>query len=333
VNAILVDTSHLLYRSHHTFTKIATKAGEPTGIHFGVMRTIEHLKKRFPDAFIVFCLDGYPHARKEFYPEYKANRSEQPQNHADIIHDFGVTIDIKELVKAAGCAVAHNTNYESDDIIAMIALTRASGTYIPPVEDVYVYSGDDDFNQLVRGGVTLWKPPAGSAKRGGAVPERMVQQTDVLREWGVDPESMPLLRSFYGDSGDNIKGLPRVPRDRTQMAVMGKETPEQFYEGDGLAYYNPEWRQKLLDFRNQCNRNYRVTRLPWDFAAPEHLPVDFDWCGLNISKLVSILEKLEFSSFLKKIGSLEELLGPGSYATALKSFQASVANSSSETVV
>jgi hypothetical protein len=95
---VLVDTSHLLYRSHHTFNKFSTSSGMSTGVHFGVMRTIEHIHKSYPGCVIIFALDGHPVGRKELYPLYKANRTGQPQSHGDIIHDFGVTVDIKELV-------------------------------------------------------------------------------------------------------------------------------------------------------------------------------------------------------------------------------------------
>lgn len=311
MDLILVDTSHLLYRCHHTFQKFTNKAGEPTGIHFGVMRALEHLKKSHPNAIVVFAYDGSPWLRKEVYPDYKGNRTGEPESHADIIHDFGIRMDITEMVKAAGCAVVHHTDYESDDLIAMMALARNS--YLPQVDgDTFIYSGDDDFCQLVRTSTFVIKPPAGKTH-----PERMVGLSDVRKEWGVEPESLALLRSFYGDSGDNIKGLPRIGRDRLISAVQGKETPEQFYEGDSLAYFNPEWKNKLTAFRGQCEINYRLCRLPWDYL--QTLPLVFNEHGLDMSKLQAIFEKYEFSSYLKKMGFLNELLGSTSYGQTVLS--------------
>jgi 5'-3' exonuclease len=313
MDAILVDASHLLYRSAHTFTSLENKAGHPTGVHFGVMRAIEHLKKACPNSFIVFTLDGRSDARRELFPAYKGNRKDQPETHGDIVHDFGMRMDITSLVKAAGCAIVHHPHYESDDLIGMLAYWPAH--YLPINEldwKMVIYSGDDDFCQLVTKKVSILKPPAGKN-----TPERWMTEKEVQGEWGVWPESMALYRSFLGDSGDNIPRIPRIPRDRLQMAVAGKTCVSQFYDSDGLAYFNPEWKRKLTEFRSQAEINERLTRLPW--AIEDVLPIEYDEYGCNIGNLKTILEKLEFSSFLKKIGALEELLGPTSYAKAVSS--------------
>jgi hypothetical protein len=305
---VLVDTSHLLYRSHHTFNKFSTSSGMSTGVHFGVMRTIEHIHKSYPGCVIIFALDGHPVGRKELYPLYKANRTGQPQSHGDIIHDFGVTVDIKELVKACGCAVAQHTQFESDDLIAMLA-TNAT-IHIPFADKVIIYSGDDDFCQLAAPWVDIWKPPAGKTH-----PERIVTEKDVLKEWGVEAKSLALLRSFMGDSGDNIPGIPRCPRARLIPSVQGKSTPAHFYDGDGLAYFNPEWKAKLASFRAQCEINFRLCRLPWEQLPT--VPLDFDKCGLSLSNLETIFQKLEFTSYLRKLGEVGELLKGKSYVEAV----------------
>jgi DNA polymerase-1 len=310
MNVVLVDTSHLLYRSWHTFKQLTNKAGEPTGIHFGVMRSIEHLKRASPNTFIVFVLDGVPAQRIRLYPDYKGNRNNEPMSHGDIIHDFGVRMDITDLVKSSGCAVMRHPEYEADDVIGMLAL--APEKYLPwnETSHVFIYSGDDDFCQLIRPNVTVWKPPASKT-----IPERFVLREDVIKEWGVEPEQLPLYRSFLGDVGDNIPRIPRINRLRLQQALRGKTLPDQFYDGDGLAYFQLDWHRKLTEFRPQLETNYQLTRLPWAFE--DHLPIDFFDCGLDIGKLRSHLQKLEFSSILAKIGALEELLGPTSYAKAI----------------
>lgn len=309
-DVVLVDTSHLLYRSAHTFKALENKRGEPTGIHFGVMRSIEHLKKVCPNSFIIFCLDGTGRFRKEFYSGYKAQRAGSPSSHSDIVHEFGIRMDVMDLVKAAGCAIVHHIDHECDDLIAMLAL--APDDYLPVDKNsqIIIYSGDDDFCQLVTERVSVLKPPPTKQHV-----ERWMNVTQVYKEWGVYPTSMALYRSFLGDDGDNIPRLPRIPRDRLQLAVEGKTNPIQFYDGDGLAWFQPVWQSKLTAFRAQCEINYRLTRLPWTFE--DRIPIEYLECGLDIGKLQSLLNRLEFTSILKKIGAIEELLRPTSYAKAL----------------
>lgn len=309
MNYVLVDTSHLMYRSSHTFNKFTTKAGYPTGIHFGVMRAIEHLKKVYPDSTLVFVFDGYPSQRQVLCPEYKAGRASS-SSHGEIVHEKGIRMEIRDLIHSCGCATIHHSEYESDDIIAMLALKPH--LYLPMIPDqhIVIYSGDDDFCQLVSDKVSILKPPAGKLQ-----PERVMLPGGVYQEWGVHPQSLALYRSFVGDSGDNIKGLPRVPRTRLQEAVLTKKTPPDFYDGDGLAYFTPDWKNKLTDFRPVCELNYRLTELPW--AYEQSLPIEYHECGVDLSRLSLLFNKLEFSSFLKKLDTISELLEPASYVKAI----------------
>lgn len=311
MDCILIDTSHLMYRSHHTFRGLENANHQPTGIFFGVMRAIEHLAKTVPDAFLVFTLDGKCDKRKRLYPGYKEGRG-AVESYADIIHEFGVKMDLCELIRAAGCAVVSHVEYEADDIIAMLALKPELYLKRIPISRV-IYSGDDDFCQLVDTHIRVLKPPASKT-----IPERWMNVAQVYKEWGIAPSSLALYRSFVGDTGDRIPGLPRIPRAQLQEAVEGKQTPSDFYDGDGLAYFNPTWKHRLSEFREQCETNYKLTRLPWDF--PPSLAIEYDeYNGCDIGKLSTLFEKLEFSSFQKKIGFLQELLTPISYGQAISS--------------
>lgn len=310
MNTILIDTSHLLYRSWHTFKTFKNSNEEPTGLHFGIMRAIEHLCKEWPNAHLVFVFDGNCHQRRAIDPTYKGNRKDQPESHGDIIHEFGVRQDVSELIRACGCSIVTHSDYECDDLIAMLA--KKPEFYGIPFDNILVYSGDDDFCQLVTDKVGVLKPPAGKTQ-----PERVMNYAQVMKEWDVEPCSLPLFRSFTGDSGDNIPGIPRIPRARLTLAVKDKVSPDDFYNGDGVAYFPPDWVTKIQAYRERVYLNYRLTRLPFDYAPS--LVFGFDGFGLNIGKLESLLRRLEFSSFLKKIGYLEELLGPVSYVKALSS--------------
>lgn len=292
---ILIDGMHLLYRQWHTFSKFSNSKGYPTGVVFGVMRTLEMMRKRYPSHEIFYVKDGSPAKRKNLLGDYKQGRGETTAEvYLDTTH-----FDVDCLILALGLSIVFHPDYEADDSIAVCA---QSVSHLEPVE-VLIYSGDDDFSQLCTQNpqhrVSIWKP-----KVGKGVDDIFTYDT-VKTLWGVPPEQLPLYRSIEGDVSDKIKGLPRVPRKALQEAVAkeGAKNPQEFYDSTlSLAYFTPEWRQRLLEFRPQCELNYRITKLPFEPFTPS-----VQRGMASPIQLKQLFEKLEFKSYLAKFDQIVTL--------------------------
>lgn len=298
-NLVLVDASHLFHRSWNVFKTLKTKTGLHTGVPFGVIRTLIAIKKKFQDSSIIFALDGSPRLRRELSPTYKASRTPN-----DDVYESKAMALTKEMLLAAGCVISHDPDFECDDIIAML-------TESPGYEKIYIYSGDDDFCQLATESIIIWKPGISSSLDKTKQKDRFLLPLEVFSEWGVVPRSLALYRSFVGDSSDEIKGLPRIPRGPLQAAIAGKSTPAEFYEPiisgrDAFLYFTQEWRERLAVFRPQCELNYRITKLP--FSRLEYIPCEFTDVQSDVLKNVFVT--LEFNSMLKKFDEVVSLLSP-----------------------
>ncbi|MCX7900019.1 MAG: DNA polymerase I, partial [Methylocystis sp.] len=100
--------------------------------------------------------------RKEIYPEYKANRSEPPE---DLVPQFPL---MRAAVRAFGMTPVEQDAYEADDLIATYATqARAKGA------NVLIVSADKDLMQLVGPCVAMYDPASGARE------ERLIKESDV----------------------------------------------------------------------------------------------------------------------------------------------------------
>lgn len=130
--------------------------------------------------------------RSEIYPEYKANRSETPE---DLIPQFA---PIREATRAFGLPSIEKDGFEADDIIATYArIANEAGM------EVCVVSSDKDLMQLVKDGVGMMDP----------MKDRNIGPAEVMEKFGVSPDKVIDVQALAGDPTDNVPG---VPADRHQ---------------------------------------------------------------------------------------------------------------------
>ena len=111
----LLDAFALIYRAHFAFSKnprINSK-GFNTGAILGFVNVIVEILTKEKPTHIGICFDSPSKTfRHDDFPEYKANRSETPE---DLIPQFSF---IREAVKAFNLPSIEMENYEADDLIA-----------------------------------------------------------------------------------------------------------------------------------------------------------------------------------------------------------------------
>jgi DNA polymerase-1 len=186
---LLIDGSSYLFRAFHALPPLTNAQGEPTGALFGVVNMLRgHLKEQ-PD-YLAFVVDASgPTFRDELDPQYKANRPPMPDELRAQVEPM------MEIVQALGIPILRVSGVEADDVIGTLALQGAAAGI-----DVTISTGDKDFAQLVRPGVTLVNTMSGS---------RMADDTAVIAKFGVRADQIVDLLSLMGDSVDNIPGVDK----------------------------------------------------------------------------------------------------------------------------
>src|SRR5690606_24372923 len=117
---------------------------------WGVARFIEKIKREHAPEYLGFVMDAGRSQRMVLFPQYKATREKMPD-------EMRASIPfVVEVVEAMGIPVIRLEGYEADDVIGTLA-RKASEAGI----DTVIVSGDKDFHQLVRPGVSLLNPGRG----------------------------------------------------------------------------------------------------------------------------------------------------------------------------
>jgi DNA polymerase I len=150
----LVDISSLFFRAFYAIRPLTSPSGLPTNAVYGVLSMLTKLLKEENPDYIAICYDRKePSFRKTLYEDYKANRSEMPD-------ELGPQIPvIKKLIELLGLPSLEVPDFEADDIIGTLAIAARKKDI-----EVFIVSGDKDFSQLIVDHMYLYK--ANSRKMG-----------------------------------------------------------------------------------------------------------------------------------------------------------------------
>ena len=220
---VLIDGNSVLYGAYYGTPPLQSNYdSQPVNAVYTTLRTILRHVGIFDDSqqcWAAVCWDlPEPTFRHLLLPEYKAQRSETPE---DLISQFSL---IKEGVASLGIPQFERSGFEADDIIATIAhsITSRSRTksrikIVGQKEhddvdggstgstgntDVVVVSADKDLLQLVC--------PEGLCELVHPFTGRVRDYDHVVQEWGVVPDQLPALFALVGDVADNVRGVSGI---------------------------------------------------------------------------------------------------------------------------
>ena len=156
---------------------------------------------------VVFAWDSRHYWRRDFFPQYKANRGETPE---DLIPQFDL---IKKSVQAFNIPQLELEGFEADDIIATYT-NLAQKLNIPSL----IVSSDKDLMQLVNDDVEMLDP----------MKNKRIGISEVVEKFGVKPDKVIQIQALTGDKIDNIPGAPGIgPK-------IAAELIKQFGDIEGL---------------------------------------------------------------------------------------------------
>jgi len=281
----LLDAMALIYRAHFAFIKAPriTSTGLNTSCVFGFANAIlEVIQKEKPTHIgVAFDLPGGTF-RNEWFPEYKANRQEQPE-------DITIAIPyVKKLVEAMDIPLLMLAGYEADDVIGTIAKKAAKQDF-----EVFMMTPDKDYGQLVEEHIYMYKPAifGKDAEKLGV--------SEICEKWGIErPEQVIDLLGLMGDAVDNIPGVPGVGEKTAAKLIASYGSVEGLYEN--VDKLTGKIAEAIKNNKEQAFLSKKLARIELD------VPIDFDEEFLKISspkvELMSpLLDELEFRTLRKRL--------------------------------
>ena len=145
---ILVDGSGYIFRAYYALPPMTNSEGIPINAVYGFTNMIIKLIEDFNPKNICVVFDfGKDTFRNLIYENYKANRSEPPE---DLIPQFDL---IKDASRAIGLPTIEKQGFEADDLIATFTDQAKNMN-----REVVIISSDKDLMQLVDERVKMLDP-------------------------------------------------------------------------------------------------------------------------------------------------------------------------------
>ncbi|EEY69627.1 uncharacterized protein PITG_19219 [Phytophthora infestans T30-4] len=195
--SLLVDGNNALYHFYDPLSNVEQN-GVKTEAVDGLLRLLRRMDKTHEPEHISVVFDSKqrPTTRRVMQPVYKTDRAPMPQSLAP---QFTYA---QEVLSRANVNCIERPGMEADDIIASYSVQYTVAGY-----DVLLISNDNDFLQLVHGGVNIYQP----SKR------RYIRERNVRGRFGLHPKLLP---DFHALCGHHWKRLPRVDSLTDELAVQ-----------------------------------------------------------------------------------------------------------------
>ncbi|UNF40519.1 DNA polymerase I [Bartonella krasnovii] len=284
---LLVDGSGYVFRAYYALPPLKRKKdGLPIGAVAGFCNMLWKLlcdarnteTGIIPTHFAVIFDYSSDTFRKQIYPQYKANRSEPPE---DLIPQFAL---IRQATKAFNLPCIEKEGFEADDLIATYAtLATKVGA------KTTIISSDKDLMQLVNKHVSLYD----------GMKDKHIGVSEVIEKWGVSPEKMIDLQALIGDATDNVPGIPGIgPKIAAQLL-------NQFDSLDLLLQRVTEVKQtkrreNIQAYSEQVKISRELVRLKTDVPIDSDLD-DFILEPQDGPRLISFLKAMEFSTLTRRV--------------------------------
>ena len=288
---LLIDGHALIFRSYYAFLRrpMINSKGTDTSILFGFTKTIlELLIKERPTHFAVAFDPPAKTFRHEMFPEYKANRSETPEQIKSALEP------LIEIMDAISIPVLMKEGFEADDVIGTIALKASQEGF-----KVYMVTPDKDYGQLVSDSVFQYKP----GKSGGDA--EILSKEDICKTYDIDdPKQVIDILTIWGDSSDNIPGVRGIGEVSSKKLINKYKSVDNIY--NSLDELPEKQRVAFIEAKPHIDLSKKLVTIDIN------VDVNWDEDGLKLEtpdfqQIKNLFSNYEFGSLQRMLPQLETL--------------------------
>ena len=282
----IIDGYSLIFRAYYAMQRpMITSEGIYTQGIFGFLNMLNKIEEDFSPEYMAVAFDlKEPTFRHKEYEGYKAGRKPTPP---ELLMQVPL---LKDILRAMKITILEVPGYEADDIIGTVSRIAEEQGFEP-----LIFTGDKDALQL-----TTDITKVIFTKR-GVTDFDLYDRSKMEERYGLTPSQFIDLKGIMGDSSDNIPGIPGIGEKG------GIELLTQFGSLEEVLAHTDEIRKPAM--RKKVEENADLAVLSKHLATiirDVPLEVGLEDMALeepDYPELASIYKKLEFRSFLKKLGS------------------------------
>jgi DNA polymerase-1 len=248
----------------------------PDGHHIGgltgFLKSIGYAIRMSDPTKVVVIFDGIggSNARRNLYPEYKANRNSSRITNHNIFsskdeESESINNQISRLVQYLQClpvTVISIDGLEADDIIGYLANKFQAHD---ETQKVTIMSADKDFLQLVSDKVHCYSPTK----------KKIYTPKDVLEEFGVSSSNFLNYKILMGDTSDNIPGITGLGPKKLiklfpELVSNTKVELDEIISSSADKIDENKLYLSVVERRHQLLINQQLMSLNGSFLSPEN---------------------------------------------------------------
>ena len=283
----LIDGSGYIFRAYYALPPLTRKSdGMPTGAVSGfcnmLFKLLEDSKsdenKNKPTHFAIIFDSARKNFRNEIYSDYKANRSDAPD---DLIPQFEY---IRKSVEAFNLPSIELLNYEADDLIATY-----SEQILKEGAKVTIVSSDKDLMQLYKSNIRIYDP----------MKNKFISNEDINNKFGVNPEKVIDVQALAGDSSDNVPGVPGIGVKTAAELINEYGNLENLLRNSEKIKQNKR-RETLIQNKDKAIISKKLVTLKKDVPIKIKIS-EFKLKEINKDRLYNFLREMEFNRLLSSV--------------------------------
>ncbi len=278
----VIDVFSLMFQVFHAIPPMTGRLGQPTNAVFGFTRDIMTILGKQKPSHLLCAIDSEGEGQRSgWYTEYKANRTEMPE---ELVPQIPM---ILSMLEGFNVPVIKFPGWEADDVMATVTKRACSEGF-----EVRLVTSDKDCRQLLSDCVQMFN----------CRKNEFFGPANLMETWGVTPEQVIDFQSLVGDSVDNVPGVPGIgPVAATQLIKEYGDLESVLANAPKITA--KKRRENLIEFADQARISKKLVTLYQD------LPLEFNFetakvGSINGPRLLELFNDFGFKKFRDEILTL-----------------------------
>src|SRR2546427_3035899 len=283
-HVFLVDGSSYIFRAYHALPPLNRKSdGLQVNAVLGfcnmLWKLLRDMKPEERPTHLAVVFDKSERTfRTEMYAEYKANRTEPPD---DLRPQFPL---IREAVRAFDLPCLEQIGFEADDLIATYVRQACEAG-----ASATIVASDKDLMQLVNDCVVMYD----------TMKDRRIGIPEVIEKFGVPPQKMIEVQALIGDSTDNVPGVPGIGV-KTAAQLIGEYGDLETLLARAGEIKQEKRRQALIENAERARLSKKLVTLDANVALEVPL-AEVAVHEPDYKQLVAFLKAMEFAALTRRV--------------------------------
>jgi len=271
-NSILIVDALNTFLRNFTMINHINPDGHHIGALTGFLKSVGYAIRMCDPTKVVIVFDGVgsSNARRNLFPEYKANRNTNRMTNYSIFtskeeETESINNQMERLIQYLKClpvTIISIDSLEADDIIGYLSSRFAS---YEETQRVTIMSADKDFLQLVSDKTHVYSPTK----------KKIYTPKDVLEEYGISSTNFINYKVLLGDQSDNIPGIDGIGPKKLiklfpELINDYRVTLESIIEKSAESINENKLYLSVIERRQQLLINEKLMSLDGSFLSPEN---------------------------------------------------------------